>query len=178
MDLLRFSSLVRTIAKYNFVFKVTFITTQFLIVYLMKTKFRATYDPRLDSFRFEFLLIPTAILAVFLQFGSIYSGLFGMIEGYLWTFSIILESVAIFPQLYILHKTGEAENITTHYLFCLGLYRGLYLLNWIYRFMKHGVGLGGISFLFGIIQTLLYADFFYYYYKYVMHGRKFTLLPK
>jgi hypothetical protein len=30
-------------------------------------------------------------------------------------------------------KTGEAESITSHYLFALGSYRGLYILNWIYR---------------------------------------------
>ena len=27
------------------------------------------------------------------------------------------------------------ENLTSHYVFALGAYRGLYLLNWIYRYM-------------------------------------------
>lgn len=49
----------------------------------------------------------------------------------LWTFSIYLESVAILPQLFLVSKTGEAESITSHYLFALGSYRGLYLLNWV-----------------------------------------------
>ena len=49
----------------------------------------------------------------------------------LWTFSIYLESVAILPQLYMLSKTGEAETITSHYLFALGIYRALYILNWV-----------------------------------------------
>lgn len=50
-----------------------------------------------------------------------------------WSFSIWLESVAILPQLFMLQRTGEAEAITTHYLAALGLYRGLYIPNWMYR---------------------------------------------
>ena len=52
----------------------------------------------------------------------------------LWTFSIYLESVAILPQLFMVSKTGEAESITSHYLFALGSYRALYIVNWIYRY--------------------------------------------
>ena len=52
----------------------------------------------------------------------------------LWAFSIYLESVAILPQLFMLQRTGEAETITTHYLFALGAYRALYIPNWIYRY--------------------------------------------
>jgi ER lumen protein retaining receptor len=51
----------------------------------------------------------------------------------LWSFSIWLESVAILPQLFMLQRTGEAETITTHYLAALGLDRGLYIPNWMYR---------------------------------------------
>jgi hypothetical protein len=39
----------------------------------------------------------------------------------------------LFIQLFMVSKTGEAESITSHYLFALGSYRGLYILNWIYR---------------------------------------------
>jgi ER lumen protein retaining receptor len=51
----------------------------------------------------------------------------------LWAFSIYLEAVAIFPQLFMLQRTGEAETITTHYIAALGAYRALYVPNWIYR---------------------------------------------
>ena len=47
--------------------------------------------------------------------------------------SIYLEAVAIFPQLYMLQKTGSAETITAHYLFALGIYRALYIGNWVLR---------------------------------------------
>jgi hypothetical protein len=46
-----------------------------------------------------------------------------------------MESVAILPQLFMLSRTGEAETITAHYLFALGGYRAMYLLNWIYRYV-------------------------------------------
>ena len=49
----------------------------------------------------------------------------------LWTFSIYLEAVAILPQLFMVSKTGEAESITSHYLFALGSYRALYIINWV-----------------------------------------------
>lgn len=80
----------------------------------------------------------------------------------MWTFSIYLESVAVLPQLFMISKTGEAEVITTHYLFCLACYRALYILNWIYRFYtEHYFDL--IAVVAGTVQTILYADFVYLY---------------
>ena len=83
------------------------------------------------SYRIEFLLGPVALLALVLNHE------FSLME-ILWTFSIYLESVAILPQLFMVQKTGEAESITSHYLFALGSYRGLYILNWIYRYYFEG----------------------------------------
>lgn len=80
----------------------------------------------------------------------------------LWTFSIYLESVAILPQLFMISKTGEAETITTHYLFFLGLYRALYLVNWIWRYYFEGF-FDLIAVVAGVVQTVLYCDFFYLY---------------
>lgn len=82
----------------------------------------------------------------------------------LWAFSIWLESVAILPQLFMLQRTGEAETITTHYLFALGLYRALYIPNWIYRYFTDGYW-DPIAVIAGIIQTVLYSDFFWIYYN-------------
>ena len=59
-------------------------------------------------------------------------------------------------------KTGEAESITSHYLFALGVYRALYILNWIYRFYGEGF-YDLIAIIAGIVQTILYCDFFYLY---------------
>jgi uncharacterized membrane protein (DUF485 family) len=79
-----------------------------------------------------------------------------------WSFSIFLEAVAILPQLFMVTKTGEAENITSHYLFALGSYRALYILNWIYRYYTEG-HFDPIAVCAGVLQTVLYCDFFYLY---------------
>ena len=68
------------------------------------------------------------------------------------------------PQLFMLTKTGHAETITSHYLFCLGLYRALYIFNWVYRFVEEDY-IDVIAVFAGCVQTVLYCDFFYIYVK-------------
>lgn len=60
----------------------------------------------------------------------------------------------------MLQRTGEAETITTHYIFALGAYRALYIPNWIYRYFRESY-VDPISIVAGIVQTGLYADFFW-----------------
>ncbi|KAL0400471.1 UNVERIFIED_CONTAM: ER lumen protein-retaining receptor [Sesamum latifolium] len=81
----------------------------------------------------------------------------------LWTFSLYLEAVAILPQLILLQRTKNIDNLTAHYVFLLGAYRALYLLNWVYRFFMETHRIRWIPWLSGLVQTALYADFFYYY---------------
>jgi hypothetical protein len=78
--------------------------------------------------------------------------------------------VAILPQLFMISKTGEAETITTHYLFFLGLYRLLYLANWIRRYQTENF-YDQISVVSGVVQTIFYCDFFYLY---VTKGRHWS----
>lgn len=92
----------------------------------------------------------------------------------LWAFSLWLESVAILPQLFMLQRTGEAETITTHYLAALGIYRALYIPNWIYRYFGEGY-FDPLAVVAGIVQTILYSDFFWVYYTKVMQGKSFKL---
>lgn len=143
------------ISLYNSVMKLVFLVGSGATIYLIYLKFRATYDHNHDSFRIEFLLIPCAILALLINHD------FTVME-VLWTFSIYLESVAILPQLFLVSKTGEAESITSHYLFALGSYRALYLLNWVYRYFSEA-HYDLIVIFAGVVQTILYCDFFYLY---------------
>ncbi|KAL6233907.1 hypothetical protein BDW75DRAFT_180682 [Aspergillus navahoensis] len=152
---------------YNTTFKILFIGSSGYIIYLMLHDYRPTHDPNLDTFKVQYLLAASAVLAVI--FAHDYS-----ISEILWTFSIWLESVAILPQLFMLQRTGEADTITTHYLFALGLYRALYIPNWIYRYFAES-HFQPVPVLAGIIQTLLYSDFFYIYYTKIMKGKKFSL---
>jgi len=155
------------VSVYNTVMKIFFIVSAAGTVYLMFIKFKATYDGNHDTFRVEFLLGPVAILALVLNHE------FSVME-ILWTFSIYLESVAILPQLFMVSKTGEAETITSHYLFALGSYRALYIFNWVYRYHFEGF-YDIIAIVAGIVQTVLYCDFFYLYVTKVMAGKKIVL---
>ena len=70
------------------------------------------------------------------------------------------------PQLIVLRRYREVENLTGNYVFFLGAYRALYILNWIYRsyheqYYQHNY----VAYACGIIQTALYVDFFYYFIK-------------
>ena len=122
----------------------------------MLNDFRPTSDPNLDTFRVSYLIAGSAVLAIIFPYKY-------TIAEMLWAFSIWLESVAILPQLFMLQRTGEAETITTHYLFALGIYRGLYIPNWIYRYFSDGY-FDPIAIVAGIVQTILYSDFFWVYY--------------
>lgn len=155
------------ISLYNTCMKVVYIACSFTTVWMIYSKFKATYDGNHDTFRVEFLVVPTAVLAFLVNHD------FTPLE-ILWTFSIYLESVAILPQLFMVSKTGEAETITSHYLFALGVYRTLYLFNWIWRYHFEGF-FDLIAIVAGLVQTVLYCDFFYLYITKVLKGKKLSL---
>jgi len=98
---------------------------------------------------------------------------------YLWEISIYLEAVAIVPQLIVLQRYREVENLTGHYVFLLGAYRALYIVNWVYRsyhetYYKHN----WVVYICGIIQTCLYVDFFYYYVQRCVRGPTLVALGR
>lgn len=82
----------------------------------------------------------------------------------LWAFSIILESVCVLPQLLLLRQTNVPTVIDSYYLVTLGSYRAFYILNWIWReeFDSYRPP-DAIAVIFGIVQTVLYADFAWVY---------------
>jgi len=49
---------------------------------------------------------------------------------FMWSFSLWLEAMAFIPQIIMLKKIRTVENITSHYVACLGFYRFFYILNW------------------------------------------------
>jgi hypothetical protein len=50
-------------ALYNTVFKIVFISTSAYTVYLMLTDYKPTHDPNLDTFKVQYLILGSAILA-------------------------------------------------------------------------------------------------------------------
>lgn len=155
------------VSPYNSFMKVVFLAASYATLYLMYVKFKATNDRNHDTFRIEFLLVPVTLLALLVNHE------FTPLE-VLWTLSIYLEAVAILPQLFLVSKTGEAETITSHYLFCLGSYRALYIFNWVYRYYTEEF-YDLIAIVAGIVQTVLYCDFFYLYVTRVIKGKALKL---
>ncbi|MCJ1281164.1 hypothetical protein MMC26_000482, partial [Xylographa opegraphella] len=81
----------------------------------------------------------------------------------LWTFSLILESVCVLPQLLLLRQTTVPTVIDSFYLLTLGSYRAFYILNWIYRGIHDPRKPSPISVIFGVVQTAFYVDFAWIY---------------
>lgn len=54
------------ISLYNTCMKLFFIASSIYVLYLMKVKFKATYDQNLDTFRMEYLLAFAGVLSLLL----------------------------------------------------------------------------------------------------------------
>ncbi|KAJ4771430.1 ER lumen protein-retaining receptor [Rhynchospora pubera] len=147
------------ISLYNTIMKLVFISTTVAIVWCMRKHplVRRTYDKDLDTFRHYILMAVSFVLA--LLFHDRFT-----IKEVFWAFSIYLEAVAILPQLVLLQRSGNVDNLTGQYVFFLGAYRGFYILNWIYRYFTESHYFRWIPWMAGLVQTALYADFFYYYF--------------
>jgi len=159
------------ISFYNSVMKSAFIISTIYLVYMMRHKqgpVASTYDREKDSFKYELYLLPPACLL------GIITAHEWSIPELLWTVSIWLESVAIVPQLLLLQRIREVENLTSNFVGAMGLYRFFYIINWIYRYMEDG-HVNYVGWLGGVVQTILYLDFFYYYSKAQALGSKMVL---
>ncbi|KAL6766485.1 ERD2A [Auxenochlorella protothecoides x Auxenochlorella symbiontica] len=158
------------VSLYNTVMKLIFLASSAAIVYYMRYDrvVKQTYDRRQDTFRYLFLIVPCLILALLINHA------FTLTE-ILWTFSIYLEAVAILPQLVLMQRTQNIDNLTGNYVLLLGTYRGLYILNWIFRFFTEPHYRQWLVWISGLLQTALYGDFFYYYFKCWKSNKKLTL---
>mmetsp|Transcript_26798 Transcript_26798/g.37089 ORF Transcript_26798/g.37089 Transcript_26798/m.37089 type:complete len:224 (-) Transcript_26798:156-827(-) len=165
---------------YNMFMKIIFISSSIYIVYLIMfvQPICATYNKSMDEkLRIEWLCGICTILAIIRQ---VLISDYDVIE-LLWSFSIWLESLAILPQLMVVHEYakndgGFVENLTSHYVFTLGGYRFMYILNWIWRRAADPTYSDWESWIAGIVQTVIYCDFFFYYLKAWKSGGR-TRLP-
>lgn len=170
LDLFTSHPLKSPLRFYNTIMKLLFLSSSGYIIFLIRKKYKHTYDHVHDTFRYEFTIAGSAVLALIFHIKLTILEIF-------WAFSVFLEAVAILPQLFLLQKTGEVENITSHYIFCLGAYRALYICNWVFRYLTERRANQWLAWSCGMVQTALYADFFYYYYISRKQGKKLRLPP-
>ncbi|XP_042478575.1 ER lumen protein-retaining receptor A [Macadamia integrifolia] len=158
------------ISVYNTVMKLVFIASSLAIVWCMRSHrvVKRSYDKELDTFRHYFLVLACFILGLLVHEKFTF-------QEVLWAFSIYLEAVAILPQLVLLQRSGNVDNLTGQYVFFLGAYRGFYILNWIYRYFTELHFSRWLSAISGLVQTALYADFFYYYFMSWKNSAKLQL---
>ena len=152
---------------YHWIVRLLLIIVSYAIIYCMKYRkpICYTYDSKSDNCKLWILLIPCVVFALFFNFGFTPIGI-------LYTFSIYLESISITPQLMMVERyyrtfgntfEGTVNNITIHYLFCLGAYHALYAINRVYRYLNGENYYEPILWISGIIQALLYIDLLYFY---------------
>lgn len=153
---------------YVFVFKIFYIASSFYILYLMLRRFPRTREGEREWRIAGWSTIGAVILAPIMEAISPFKQSLGHFTalGMFERFSLILESVAVLPQLTLLAHTSIPTAITSYYLIALGSYRALYIPNWIYRAAdKNDQWTDPISITFGVIQTLLYIEFAWIYWR-------------
>lgn len=145
--------------RWNFFFKVFYISSSLYIIAIMQWVFPRTREREISWKIGAFILAGSLLISPFtmLIFEKWWS-----FSQWLWDFSEILEAVCVLPQLVLLRQTSVPTVINSFYLITLGLYRLLYVMNWIWRGVDPtSRSPNAVSVIFGVIQTALFVDFFW-----------------
>lgn len=153
-------------------------------IFFITTTYKDTAEAESDdAVDFKFLAVPCLILALLVH-TSLNKNL---ITDVAWSFSMYLEGVAIFPQLYLFQKKkGQIESFTSHYVSLQGLNRLLTLIFWYYTYEELNEEIEdsysffhtytGYFLIFSqVIQLLLMVEFYYFYFKSFFKGEKMSI---
>jgi hypothetical protein len=94
--------------------KVLYIGSTASIIYTIRFQepIKSTYDKAQDTFlHWKYAVAPCAVVAILTSLLGAGLKKFDFME-LLWTFSIYLEAIAILPQLIVLQRYRECENLT------------------------------------------------------------------
>lgn len=160
----RYLDIFHFISAWNTILKFFYILSSLYILFLMLKVYARTRE-REKAWKFGAIcLVGSAVGAPFMMMIFKPKHLWGFQEVF-WTFSIILESVCVLPQLLLLRQTNVPTVIDSYYLLTLGSYRAFYILNWILRDFENDGYIDPVSVIFGVIQTAFYIDFAWVYYS-------------
>lgn len=157
-----FSNLNSFMKIYNILMKLLFISYQVTIIFLILVKFRNTYARRHDTFNIHVLILASLGIGILVKCRTL--GFMYYFEELFYTSSLVLESVAILPQLAMIQEAGESESLTAIHIMLLGLYRLSYVIHFSLKAYSGGP-VDSVLIISGVVQTLLYADFYIIYYK-------------
>ena len=169
---------------YNTLMKLFFFSSTLGIVLILRhvEPAKSTYSPSQDSYQHWNLVTYAGIFAMLIHL--IGSGVVDIKGGsgqefevhlehyswmsYFWTFSIVLEPLAMIPQLYIFLKNRLLNMEIRAAIFFVGSYRLFYLFFWIFRARSVTNGSVRHHYLLYIcsgLQVATYLDFFIYHFK-------------
>ena len=160
------------VSLYNTLMKILYVSATVYTIYLMRKKrpYCGTYDKAADDFNHYVFIYPGVLVMTIFVHSKL------NVVNFLWSFSLWLEAVAFVPQIVILYKMKTVENITSHYIGALGCYRFFYLLSWGYKYMM-GHHIFWTQVLAGIVQTLVYSELVWLYFKSLKEGKPRMEIP-
>lgn len=151
-------------------------------MYLIKYQkpISVSYDALMDNFPHRTCLIPVCfVVGVLLPKPFNFSNYYSLGNQYLtlMNFTLVLEAFAFLPQLRLLRKIKEVETIAASYIVCLGVYRFIYLVSWIWRLFsgEDYIDHLNVKIICGTIQSLLYVDFIIQYIRCVTERKKYII---
>lgn len=150
------------------------------LLYVMHKTYGTTYQAQQDSLDI-FKAIPVCALLAFFLKGDLNSSPF---FDWVWTMSLLLDTIAMVPQLWMMTKIGgQVDGMTSHYVVLLTISRGCAFAFWWVGYVElHIEGqmfnkAGYTVIVAHLIQMVLCADFMYYYVKGMMGGKRAVVLP-
>lgn len=154
------------------------------VIYMMRFKLYVTYNEHLDKTPKVYLLLPCAILAIFVH-PNTYIPQFTKV---MWAFGVYLEAIVVLPQLRMMQRTRVIEPFTALYVFALGVSRFFGAAYWILRvyesteaylfLLGHGYFWVPMVLVSETVQTFILADFCYYYLKSIVRGNLLVRVPR
>ncbi|KAK3393613.1 ER lumen protein retaining receptor-domain-containing protein [Podospora didyma] len=149
--------------RWNHFFKIFYLLSSFYTIGIMRFLFPRTRE-REVAWKMSAAILAGSLLASPFVMMTFTKPMHWAFTEWLWTLSQILEAFAVLPQLLLLRQTTVPTVITSFYIVFLGSYRGIYLVNWIFReFDLNDRKPNPISVIFGVIQTAFYIDFAWVY---------------
>uniref|UniRef100_T1HL98 Uncharacterized protein n=1 Tax=Rhodnius prolixus TaxID=13249 RepID=T1HL98_RHOPR len=135
------------------IIKMSLIFMSLITVLLIYTVFDETHEVQHDTY----WISPSIVICLGLGFQFNYALTYVEV---LWAFSRYLEVVTIIPQLYFIYRKRYKPSVIRSYIILLLLYRGFYILNWIYRYTIED-HFDPIIVIPGVLQFLVYFAYFF-----------------
>ncbi|ELA42031.1 uncharacterized protein VICG_00878 [Vittaforma corneae ATCC 50505] len=176
LDLLSPHGTWKKLTVYNSFMKVVYISFQAYLISLFYGRLKFSYSKKYDTFNIPIFLVVSMLLSLFFkdETDSIFFDFFGYIKEYLYTCSLILESLAILPQLVVTQDSGECEKLTAVYITLLGLYRLSYLVYFVFGMLSTRK-VDTLLVVTSLIQSVLYIDFFRVYFGFLKNSPGYRL---